>query len=433
MADWLAFIESNTSGTGRLFARAAAAQGFRPILLSGDPSRYPYAADDRLETLCVDTGDAAALVATCKGLAARGGLAGVISSSEYYVATAASVARRLGLPGARAAAIRECRDKLKQRQKLEKAGVPIPRFRPATSVRMAVNRARALGLPVVVKAVSGSGSIGVRLCETREEVAAHATHLLGQRRDERGRAAPRHILIESLVEGPEYSVETFGLAVVGITRKYLGPLPDFVEIGHDFRAELSPADTEAIHRIVRQSLFALGLSWGPAHVELRLTPDGPQIIEVNPRLAGGYIPELVRLALGVDLVSETVKLVTGGEPDLKASAGRFASIRFLLPGKEGTLRGARGMEEAESLTGVCDVKLYAKPGSTVKRHGDFRDRIGHVIACGPTPGAARRGADAARRAVHLEIEPQTSTEADAPAEAAPEPGTYDATNHSAAI
>ena len=47
MPHWLALIESNTSGTGRLFARAAAAQGFRPILLSEDPSRYTYAADDR--------------------------------------------------------------------------------------------------------------------------------------------------------------------------------------------------------------------------------------------------------------------------------------------------------------------------------------------------------------------------------------------------
>ncbi|HEX8558056.1 MAG TPA: ATP-grasp domain-containing protein [Pyrinomonadaceae bacterium] len=423
MTDWLAFVESNTSGTGRLFARAAAAQGFRPVLLCEDPSRYPYAADDRVDTLSVDTGDASALVAACRRLAADGRLAGVTSSSEYYVAAAAGVARRLGLRGAQAAAVRDCRDKLKQRRQLETAGVEIPRFRPATSVRTALARARELGLPVVVKAASGTGSIGVRLCRTREEVAAHAASLLGRRRDERGRAVPRHILVESVAEGPEYSVETFGMAVVGVTRKYLGPLPDFVEVGHDFPAELSQADAEAVHSIARRALFALGLGWGPAHVELRLTPEGPQIIEVNPRLAGGYIPELVRLASGVDLVSETVRLVAGGEPDLKTSSGRFASIRFLLSGEEGILRGVCGAEKAARLPGVCEVKLYAEPGGALKRRGDFRDRIGHVIACGPTPRAARTAADAALRAVRLQVEPHApaASSASAPAEPAQEP------------
>lgn len=410
MPHWMALIESNTSGTGRLFARAAVAQGFRPILLSDDPTRYAYATDDQLDTLQVDTNDVSELIAACQRLAADGCLSGVTSSSEYYVATAATVARRLGLPGPQAASIRDCRDKLKQRQKLETAGVPIPRFGAATSDRMAVNRAKELGLPVVVKAVSGSGSIGVKLCATLEEVAAHAAYLLSRHSDERGRAVPRHILVESLLEGPEYSVETFGQAVVGVTRKYLGQLPDFVEIGHDFPAELSPADTEAIHRVARQSLFALGLGWGAAHIELRLTADGPHIIEVNPRLAGGYIPELVRIATGVDLISEAVRLVAGGEPDLKPSCGRYTSIRFLVPGEDGLLRESKGMKEAVNLPGVAEVKLYVKPGSAVKRHGDFRDRIGHVIACGMTADAARDAATLAWGAISLHVEPHPAAE-----------------------
>jgi argininosuccinate lyase len=429
----LAFIESNTSGTGRLFARAAAAQGFRPVLLCEDPSRYPYAAEDELETLRVNTNNVAEVVTACSRLFSDGGLRGVTSSSEYFVATAATVARRLGLPGPQASSIRECRDKLKQRQKLEKAGVPVPRFRPATSVQMAVNRAKDVGLPVVVKAVSGSGSIGVKLCSTAEQVEAHAAHLLGRLTDERGRAAPRHILIEALVEGPEYSVETFGQAVVGVTRKYLGPLPDFVEIGHDFPADLSQEDREAVHRVARQSLFALGLGWGAAHVELRLTADGPYIIEVNPRLAGGYIPELVRLASGVDLVSETVRLVAGGEPDLKVSSDRFASIRFLLPEEEGILRGVGGTAEVESSPGVADVKLYVEPGVALKRHGDFRDRIGHVIACGATPDEARRAADAARGAIRLQVGPPADAETSGARIVAAEPESPDMVEPSQAI
>ena len=78
---WFALLESNTTGTGRQFAAAARARGLRPVLLARDPARYPYVADDRLDTRVLDTGDADQILATCRGLARDGGLAGVTSSS----------------------------------------------------------------------------------------------------------------------------------------------------------------------------------------------------------------------------------------------------------------------------------------------------------------------------------------------------------------
>src|SRR2546423_8012902 len=96
---WLALIESNTSGTGRLFARAAIQLGLRPILLTAEPARYTYVAEDGVSVLCVDTQDLQALLEACRRLAADPGLAGITSSSEYFIATAASIAKRMGLPG----------------------------------------------------------------------------------------------------------------------------------------------------------------------------------------------------------------------------------------------------------------------------------------------------------------------------------------------
>jgi biotin carboxylase len=406
MTAWLAFIESNTSGTGQLFARAAAQQGFRPILLSNDPARYSYASQDGLDTLQVDTCAETALLDACRYLAANGGLAGVTSSSEYFVAAAANIACRLSLPGPSPGAIRACRDKSRQRRRLQTAGIPMPAFRPATSIKTALSAAQDLGLPVIVKSLSGSGSVGVKLCMDLEEVGAHAAGLLRQRHNERGFPVPRRILVESVASGPEYSVETFGQQVIGITQKYLGPLPTFVEVGHDYPAALSPASKEAIESIAQQSLAALGLGWGPAHIELRLTVSGPQIIEVNPRLAGGYIPELVRLASQINLISETIRLVTGGKPELKTSSDDHASIRFILPQGEGILVRAEGLGAAQSIRGVTEVKLYQPVGAEMRRYGDFRDRVGHVIASRSTHSTASCAAEAAHKAVHLIIQPQ---------------------------
>jgi argininosuccinate lyase len=406
MNSWLAFVESNTSGTGRLFARVASQKGFRPILLSDDPARYSYVSQDGLDTLEVDTRTEGTLLDACRRLAPGAGLAGVTSSSEYFVSTAASIARRLGLAGPSPVAVRVCRDKFRQRRQLQKAGVPMPAFRRATSIKTAIRAAQELGLPVIVKPVSGSGSVGVKLCLSLDEVGAHAAQLLNQRHNERGAPVARRILIESVASGPEYSVETFGLQVIGITQKHLGPLPDFVEIGHDYPAQLLPTTKKAIESIAQQSLVALGLGWGPAHVELRVSESGPQIIEVNPRLAGGYIPELVRLSCGIDLISETIMLVVGEQPELRSSCHDHASIRFILAPEDGTLVEVKGLDQAQSVPGIMEVKLYLPPGTEMRRHRDFRDRVGHVIARGSTHEEAVQAAEAAHRAVNLIIQPQ---------------------------
>jgi biotin carboxylase len=217
---------------------------------------------------------------------------------------------------------------------------------------------------------------------------------------------PQRYLVESLVAGPEVSVETFGREVVGITRKHLGDPPAFIEVGHDFPASLEEETAEEIRRIALRALEVIGLGWGPAHLEMRLAPEGPTIIEVNPRLAGGMIPELVRLAFGVDLVREMIRLAGRGEPDLGTDFHRrAASIRFLLPKQEGIFEGVDRLEEARQMAGVTAVEVYIPPGRRCERHGDFRDRVGHVIATGSNGAESGARAEQARDRVQLRVEP----------------------------
>jgi biotin carboxylase len=424
----LALVESNTTGTGPLFARAAAGLGCRPVLLTADPGRYPFASRDRLEVLRVDTSDREALLAACRRLAAAGGLAGVTSSSEYFVATAALLAERLRLAAPAPQAVARCRDKGHQRRRLRAAGLAVPDFRLVRSAAAAAAAAAGLGLPVVVKPVSGTGSMGVRLCATAGEVAAAALDILRCRANERGQRLPRRVLVEKPALGAEYSVETFGLEIVGITRKHLGELPSFVEIGHDFPAPLPPEQEGALEATAVAALAALGLGWGAAHVEVRVTAGGPQVIEVNPRLAGGFIPELVRLAYGVDLVAQVVALAAGLPPRLARQAERGAAIRFLLTPADAPPRGTSptppaaptpsplppaarlvrvvGLAAARRRAGVVDVALYHPLGTAVSRHGDFRDRLGHVIAGASTTGRAARAAEQAHGQIRLIVGPR---------------------------
>ncbi len=353
---WLALVESNTTGSGRQFCVAARARGLRPVVLAAQPQRYPYLDEDGLDRLVLDTGEPGAVLDACRRLAHRDGLAGVTSSSEYFAATAAEVATKLGLPGPDPLALARCRHKDRQRAVLAEAGVPVPAYRPVADAAAAARAAEAIGYPVVVKPTTGSGSVGVRLCPDAAAVRAHAAGLLAGAVDERGRPVPRLVLVERYLTGPEFSVETFDRTVVAVTRKYLGPEPYFVETGHDVPAQVPPGEA------------------------------------------------LVRLATGADLVDAVIAGAAGESPEPVARRLGYASIRFVLLDRPGTVTGLGGLDEARTLPGVELVALTVAPGAVLARTHSFRDRVGYAVAVGPDPTTAATRAQHAAASLRVQIE-----------------------------
>lgn len=402
---WFALIESNTSGTGRDFCAAARSRGLRPVLLTGNPGRYPYLAQDRIETRVLDTSDPSANLAACAALADHGGLAGISSSSEYFVSAAARAAAKLGLPAADPDAIARCRSKDTQRAALAEAGIPVPAFAAASTVTRALRAAGAIGYPVVIKPVSGSGSVGVRLCRDPDEARWWAGELLGRAADERGSRVPQRILVEAAVTGPEFSVETFDDTAVAVVAKHLGPQPYFVETGHDVPAPVPAAAARALAGTARGALAALGLGWGAAHTELRVSSSGPVVIEVNPRLAGGMIPVAVRAAIGVDLVDAVVARCCAQAAAPPGPGAGHAAVRFLRADRDGRVAGVGGLAEARAVPGVVAVTTGPAEGRDVRLTGSFLDRLACVVASGADAGQAAGHADAALGLIRVRLAP----------------------------
>ncbi|MEP6695386.1 MAG: ATP-grasp domain-containing protein [Pseudonocardiales bacterium] len=400
-ADWLVLVESNTSGSGRLFCAAAHRLGLRPVLLARDPARYPYLADDAIDCRVVDTSAVLTVRQACADLG--GAVVGVTSSSEYFVGTAAEVAESLGLPHPDAAAVRRCRDKGSQRARLTGAGVPGPQFAVARTPEQARAAATVIGLPVVVKPVSGSGSIGTRLCGQLEDVGNATGAVLDADPADLGLPPQGAVVVEGYLNGDEYSVETLDEHVVGITCKHLGAAPYFVEIGHDFPAPLPVVDDAALRSTALGALRALGLGWGPAHVELRLSGTGPQVVEVNPRLAGGMIPRMVQECTGIDMIEHTVAQAAGQAMAPRPSRRRAGSIRFLVADRPGRLIEVTGLAAARQVPGVVEVGLTRKDGDHLVLRHSFQDRLGYVIACADDAGAAAAAADEGLHALSARV------------------------------
>jgi len=385
------FVSSNTTGTGEDFIRASVASGARAVLLSKQPERHAFAMAAGAEIRRVDVNDGCAVLGECQRVSHEGPLRAVLTSSEYSLQIAATVARALGLPGPDPEGIAIARDKKRQRQAFDAAGLRSPRWLQVDSIADLVSALTALGGRAVIKPTDGSGSVGVRLVGSAADAIKAAQAVRAGSSAER-----RAVLVEEYVSGPQYSVELFHGVPVGVTRNHIGAPPSFIETGHDFPATCNAEATEALSDLARRAVAALGVAWGPSHVELRMTDNGPVLIEVNARLAGGQIPTLVRLATGIDLVGAAVTAAGGGDVCLVQSRSGGAALRFIVASQAGFLRRVDGIDGYPANHRVTHVRLTAALDSYIELNGDFRDRIGYVIA---EADRTENAAEAAERAV----------------------------------
>ncbi|MGX7877145.1 lyase family protein [Mesorhizobium sp. ORM6] len=396
------FVESNTTGTGELLIKRARFLGFETYLVTRNPARYPFLKDSVAQVIEAETRRPDEIV----GVAAKlRGLAGIYSSSDYFVEAASSAAMEMGLPAANSEAIATCRNKWKQAAELQRQSITSPETRLATSVRDVENIIAQATLPVVVKPVSGSGSSGVRLCDSAAAAIKAFESARGALLDQVDLPSP-DILIQQYVEGKEYSAEIIAydgtLHCLGILAKHKGPAPCFVEVGHDFPAPLPEPYQRELGSFAAGAVSALGLNFGPAHVEFVIAEWGPVIIEVNPRLAGGMIPIMLSHALGTSILDMVIGLYAGeGFTPPRASA-RAGAIRFRLAQTSGKLKrlGFSGNTEPT----VPEAGLLKSDGEEVQINGDFRDRVAYAIGVADELNAAAAGAERMIDSLVIDIE-----------------------------
>lgn len=412
------FVESNTTGTGQVAVERLVRAGERVTFLAREPEKYPFltSGGTGLTVVPEDTNDVEAVTARVAALVRRDPADALLTFSDYYVAIVAETADRLGFRYLHPAAARACRDKHATRQALWRAALPVPEFHLIGSLEEAERLSREVSYPCVVKPVNESSSKGVLRVRDAAELLAHFRELHGWRENARRQPMTGQVLVESLLAGPEFSVETFTLErgrteVLGVTVKHLSAPPFFVETGHDFPGALDGLTTAQLTDAVLAALEAVGYDFGPAHTEVRLTPEGPVVVEINPRLAGGMIPQLVRHALGVDLLEVLLDHLSGRPVDLRPTRGEWASIRFLTAPGPGRLVAMAGVEEARRLATVREVYVSARPGAEVRPAEEATHRLGHVIASGPDRQRVLAEVDAAKARITLEVEAPVPQEA----------------------
>ncbi|MBT2544166.1 ATP-grasp domain-containing protein [Streptomyces sp. ISL-44] len=403
----LLVIESWVGSMSRLLPRAIREDGHEFTFVTRDLHHYlrPSTAGDgphplltARNVITADTNDTDALLARLEGLHAVLGFDGVVSSCDYYLPAVAHTARRLGLPGPVPEAVEAACRKDLTRRVLAEADVPGPRFALCEGAGEAAVAAREIGYPLVVKPVDLCAGMLVRSVRDERELELACQALAEFPVNARGQDRAPVILLEELLHGPEVSVETvsFGGAthVVGVTDKSIGGAPAFIETGHMFPAGIEGALASEAAETALRAVKALGLDQVVCHTEIKLTPDGPRVVEVNPRPAGNRITELVRHVTGIDLATACVDVALGRLPDLapRPTGVRSAAIAFLLPDDAGTLAGIEGADSVRAQPEVLELTL-AEPGRTVRAATSNNEYLGHVMTAATEGGGARAAAE----------------------------------------
>jgi biotin carboxylase len=336
----------------------------------------------------------------------------VVAADAPMLLLAAAVAARLGLPHNPAAAVLAASDKARQRELWAAAGVAQPRYGivPAHATDGAVRRAAsATGFPCVVKAVSLSASQGV----LRADDAAHAVRAAARIRrvlaTTRQRAA-EPLLVEEYLPGPELSID--GLLTGGVLtpvavfdKPAMPDGPTFEETLLVTPSRLPPHILAAAVRTAGQAARTLGLRTGPVHAELRVTGNGPAMLELAARSIGGLCSRALRFPGGRSL-EELILANALGEPGPASApqAPRPSGV-FMLPVRQaGVLRSVEGRADAEAVPGITSVTITIPLGSRVRPLPDGDQYLGFVFAEASTPGEAEKALTTASQRLRAIIE-----------------------------
>jgi acetyl-CoA carboxylase biotin carboxylase subunit len=260
--------------------------------------------------------DAAALIE-----AARKTGAAAVHPGYGFLAENADFARRVieaGLTwvGPGPGAIEQMGDKIRARNLMEQAGVPVsPGTRePVTDVNAAVTEAERIGYPVMVKAAGGGGGIGMGAAA--DEAGLRAAFETARSRAERFFGSPA-ILLERYVERARHvEVQILGLADGRVLA--LGERDCSVQRRHQKVAEETPSP--GVSASLRGRMLAAAVKAGEAvdyrgagTVECLVDAGAGSFVflEMNTRLQVEH--PVTELVTGIDLVEQQF-LVAAGEP-----------------------------------------------------------------------------------------------------------------------
>jgi predicted ATP-grasp superfamily ATP-dependent carboligase len=309
--------------------------------------------------------------------------AGILTFAESQMPLTAALAARLSLTYHSVDTADRLADKYLQRRALDEAGLPGPAVWEAPSpavdaglfARSVAALAEQVSFPVVVKPRRGTSSVATARADNARELTQLVTRFGGQD----GGLLVEEYLADRERRGPfadDFAVELLAqndrVWPLATTGKF-SHAPPFRGRGCFLPSQVDAATESALFAAAEAALRAVGITDGIANVDVKLTPEGPRVVEVNGRLGGNVdvlmelaggpsiLPLVFRVALGEDMAADPVvaRVVEGTWPRV----GYFAWVQ--TPMTATRLVRVDGLDAVAGLPHVTSVMRNQRQGDAL--------------------------------------------------------------------
>lgn len=240
--------------------------------------------------------------------------------------------------------------------------------------------ARDICFPCVLKVVDNSGSRGIAVVKSEEELYSVYQYVLQYTKQ-------TYILVEEYLAGEEFGVQAFvyegKVAFVMAHSDVVFHGTTGVPIGHSVPLDTSLKISEkSIADEAQKAIKACHIDNSAVNIDFMLAKGKPYVLEVGARCGATGLAELVSINYGIDYYEIIIRAALGNlDQNLitNLTSKQAASALLITSEKSGILKS---YHQHISDSQLIDYTLDYSIGEYVNKFKTGPDRIGHVIAIG---------------------------------------------------
>lgn len=404
--DTIVFIETNKSGSSREAIKAAEKLNFFTVLLTKktkfiiERTIFP----DVHQMIFTDINDYDNIITTIEKLNKSGkNIKGIFSFIDPYVYMAARLSEKFCSNIVSTKAIHHMENKILTRHVLKDLPISLNYliYKPTESLSSFFKKNNKINFPLIVKSPKSTGSKDVLLVKNKDQLILSIQSLLKKLPNE-------EILLEEYIDGPQYLVEILvqngKVHIIAIIEQEITLFERFIVTGYSLLGQVDKRLYNSLFNAVNSVIQAFNMKNGACHLELRRIKDVWKLIEINPRISGGAMNDIIEIGHGINLVQETIKLMLGNKPSLNKKHHKYVYAHYLTVKSMGKLIRVTGKNRSSRYPGVEKVYIKPKKGTFLKPPTSMGHRYGYVIAASYVKAEAKKISLEAAKEISFEIQ-----------------------------
>ncbi|MHA4261705.1 ATP-grasp domain-containing protein [Bacillus cereus] len=404
--DTIVFIETNKSGSSREAIKAAEKLNFFTVLLTkktkfiNERTIFP----DVHQMILTDINDYDNIITIIRKLNKSGkNIKGIFSFIDPYVYVAARLSEKFCSNIVSTKAIHHMENKILTRNVLKDLPISLNYsiYKPTESLSSFFKKNNKINFPLIVKSPKSTGSKDVLLVKNKDQLILSIQSLLKKLPNE-------EILLEEYIDGPQYLVEILvqdgKVHIIAVIEQEITFFERFIVTGYSLLGRVEKRLYNSLFNAINSVIHAFNMKNGACHLELRRIDNVWKLIEINPRISGGAMNDIIEVGHGINLVRETIRLMLGNKPSLIKKHYKYVYAHYLTVKSTGKLIRVTGKNRSSKYPGVEKVFIKPKKGTTLKPPTSMGHRCGYVLAAADLKAEAKKIALEAAKEISFEIQ-----------------------------